>query len=137
METADGSYRTVSILARWYADGAVARILAAIRERLPGMQSRIDPDCNVGDGEYERGLIEGARLGSRRYDNGGGEDSSDLKRWIVGVGIVLSGAFIIGGWSLSNQMAAQTVKLDYVVDTLKAQNERITQLERQRANERR
>jgi hypothetical protein len=130
META--TYRTV--LVRWHAD----RMLSWVRERLPWiMQSRIDPDCNVGDSEYERGLMAGARLGGRRYDNGGGEDSSDLKRWIVGVGIVLSGAFIIGGWSLSNQMAAQTVKLDYVVDAVKAQNERITQLERQRANERR
>lgn len=132
METADGSYRTVNVLVRWHLD----RMLSWVRQRLPGMQSRIDPDCNIGDSEYERGLVAGARLGGRRYDNGGGEDSSDLKRWIVGVGIVLSGAFIIGGWSLSNQMAAQTVKLDYVVDAVKAQNERITQLERL-ANERR
>lgn len=120
----------IDVLVRWREH---AREWA--RRHLPGMaESRIDPDFNPNDGEFERGFRAGAQMRPPAYNNGG-DDSSDLKKWIVGVGIILSGAFIIGGWSISNQMAAQTVKIDYVVDAIKQQNERITRLER--ANDRR
>lgn len=63
-------------------------------------------------------------------------DSNDIKKWIAGLGIVISGAFVIGGWTLSNKVAGQSVQIDNLTNVVRDQNARITRIEQQ-ANERR
>lgn len=69
------------------------------------------------------------------YSNGD-EGEMDVKKWIVGVGVVLSAAYIIGGWAISNQVSAQSVKLDDIRDHQREQDDRLNRLEDARYNDR-
>lgn len=114
------------------ADSMLAELLKKLRSMLHARGP--DPDFASPDDDIRRlaHLIE--RLSRRPFNNGDG-DGGDLRKWIAGVGVVLAAAFIAGGWTLSNQVAAQSVKIDNLTDQMKAQNERITRIEQQqRAN---
>lgn len=116
------------------ADSMLAELLKKLRNLLHARGP--DPDYPQQDDDIRRlaHIIE--RLANRpppSMRNGDG-DGSDLRKWIAGVGVVLAAGFIAGGWTLSNQVAAQSVKIDNLTDQMKTQNERITRIEQQRAN---
>lgn len=53
--------------------------------------------------------------------------ATTLKAWIVGVGIVVTSAFIVGCWSISQQVTALATEFKaYVVSN----NQRVERLER-------
>lgn len=132
MESTNGSYRTVSILARWYADGAMARVLAAIRERLPGMASRADEDR--GPEDYERDDREVMRIlrqliarpsGNSYHEGGNGEKR--LLTWILGVLALLLVGAVGGGIGMYGKLTAIERGLndhDDRIDRLERFNER-------------
>lgn len=118
-------------------DGMLTRVLEKAKMAM-GMPDRgPDPDANVRDDDDIRRLahiIE--RLAQRPQYTNGGDDSGDIKKWIAGVGAALAASGIIAGWTLSNQVAAQTVKIDNLTEQMREQNARITRIEQQ-SNDRR
>lgn len=119
------------------ADGMLAELLKRLRNALNARGP--DPDYPEQDDDIRRlaHLIE--RLASRPPSppmrNGDDDgDGRDLKKWLAGVAAVLAVGFIVGGWTISNQVAAQSVKIDNLTEQMKSQNERITRIEQQRAN---
>jgi hypothetical protein len=129
--TSEGESESTKL--RFWIDGRLAALKGVI-EGL-AMQGRgPDPDYQE-DGDIRRlaAIIE--RLASRPPNmNNGDEESSDLKKWIAGLGVLLSGSFIIGGWVLSTQVASLTAKVDAIAEHQRSQDERITRIEN---NERR
>jgi hypothetical protein len=102
LETANGSYRTVNVLVRWHVD----RMFSWVRERLPGMQSRLDPDANVGDTEIYGRLDRLERLivtrpPSNSYHEGG---DKRLQQWILAILSGLSVAAILGGVAIYGEV---------------------------------
>ena len=80
------------------------------------MDRRIDPDYNVGEEElarFTRLVAEAAARATVNYQEGG----KDARTWIAGIGAVLITAFIVGGWTLSNQVSS----LQQQVTDLKAE----------------
>jgi len=63
-------------------------------------------------------------------------DSDSIKKWIAGVGAVLAAAFIIAGWTISTQVASQSVQLDYQNAQLRELNARVTRIEQQQSDRR-
>jgi hypothetical protein len=87
-------------------------LVSVLRDLLKEIRSRPPPSMNNGD------------------------DSNGVKKWVAGVGAVLSTAFIIAAWTVSNEVAKQGAKIDYVIEQQREQNARITRIEQQ-GNERR
>lgn len=115
-------------------DGRIMRIMHAA-EKLLGNSMANEGPKDYADDEDLRTLIKAfVRLAERPPVYNNGDDSSGLKKWIASVGVILSASAIIAGWTLSNQVAAQSVKIDNLTDQLRNQNERITRIE---SNERR
>jgi hypothetical protein len=121
-------------------DGMLERVLEKARMAMGRPDRGPDPDVpdDYNDDDIRRlaSIIE--RLASRppsNYNNGG-SDSGDLKRWIAGVGAALAASGIIAGWTLSNQVAAQTVKIENLTDQMRDQSARINRIEQQ-VNDRR
>lgn len=81
-------------------------------------------------------LAELVRLASKlgmHYQEGNKTDDSGIKKVVIGVGITLAAAFIIGGWILSNQVssltATVTARLSDQDRRFAEQNDRISRLE--------
>lgn len=113
-------------------DGMLERVLQKARMAM-GQPDQAPTDYERDDDDIRRlaSIIE--RLAQRppsNYSNGG-DDSSDIKKWIAGVGAALAASGIIAGWTLSNQVAAQSVKIDNLMEQVREQNARITRIEQQ------
>lgn len=87
-------------------------LVSVLRDLLKEIRSRPPPSMNNGD------------------------DSSSIKKWIAGVGAVLAAAFIIAGWTISTQVAGQSVQIEYLISQLRELNARVTRIEQQQ-NDRR
>lgn len=95
-----------------------------MRDRDRGPQD-FDPD----DPRYLRAVIEGLT----RQNNGYHEKGQNA--WTAGIGATLLAAFIIGGWSLSNQVAAsqaQQVSTQRQIDDLKLEVQELKRIIEQR-----
>lgn len=106
------------------------------RFRMTQQKHRIDPDFNPEDDNI-RALVRAIeRLVARPPTNNyhAGSDGHELKKWIASLGLTLTAAFIIGGWTLSNQVAALTAKVE---ERMKAQDDRIRRIEDSQLYERR
>lgn len=92
-----------------------------------------DPDADPqGDEDLRtimRAFVDMAKHAQRPSYSNGGDTSGDLRKWIAGVGAALAAAFIIGAWTLSNQVASLTAKVEDVRDHQKATDDRLTRLE--------
>lgn len=134
-ETAKVAFRLDGLLLRWkeafaHWNTSLDHFLLVMRNY---MESVREPKDYADESDFERGVKAGRQMGAR-FSNGGDEDSTDIKKWIAGVGVILAASGVIGGWTLSNQVAALTAKVD---ERMKAQDDRITRIEQQQANERR
>lgn len=87
-------------------------LVSVLRDLLKEIRSRPPPSMNNGD------------------------DSTGIKKWVAGVGAVLATAFIIAGWTVSNQVASQSVQIEYLIAQIRELNARVTRIEQQQ-NERR
>lgn len=83
-------------------------LTSVLRDLLKEIRNRPPPSLNNGDG------------------------SGDIKKWIAGLGLVISGAFVIGGWVLSNTVAGQSVQIFNLTEQVREQNARITRIENDR-----
>lgn len=132
----------------WKLDIASERIKEAITplreavDKLRGVamaqpakdQGPVDYDQQDDDIRRLASILE--RLSRPSYNNGGGDDSNDIKKWIAGLGLILTGGFIVGAWTVSNKVSAQTVQIENLTDQTREQSARITRIEQQ-INERR
>lgn len=133
--TADSSESIATQLAKlWFRlDGLLERFKAHMEirpERGPP-----DFDAQVEQLQQLTTMVKELRRRPSHFSNGD-EGDSDVKKWIVGVGVVLSAAYVIGGWAISNQVSAQSVKLDDIREHQREQDERIGRLEQYRYDER-
>lgn len=83
-------------------------LTSVLRDLLKEIRNRPPPSLNNGDG------------------------SGDIKKWIAGLGLVISGAFVIGGWVLSNTVAGQSVQILNLTEQVREQNARIARIENDR-----
>ncbi len=116
---------------------ATAAAMEGLRAAMTNLSERgPDPDVNANDEDMRmliKAFVDLSRQKGPSYNNGG-DDSGDLRKWIAGLGLVLAGAFIIGAWTLSTQVATLTAKVDAIADHQRAADERISRIEQ---NERR
>lgn len=117
-------------------DGKLERILDKFKTHMEIKPDRGPDDFEVQAERIERlvNAAEALRRRPHRFTNGDSE--ADVRKWIAGVGVVLSAAYVIGGWAISNQVSAQSVKLDDIREHQREQDERISRLEQFRYDER-
>lgn len=119
------------ILRRWdlsVIKENIRRIWAAMHGRGP---EDFDRDDDLRDMAKAFGRMADRMDRIQPSNNGDGEDTNGIKKWIAGVGVVISASAIIGGWALSNQVAGQTVQINNLTNQVREQNDRLTRLERQ------
>lgn len=126
--------QTITVGKKLFAlDGMLTRVLEKAKMAMGRPERGPDPDADIYEDDDIRrlaGILE--RLANRpHYSNGGGDDSSDIKKWIAGVGAALAASGIIAGWTVSNQVAAQSVKIENLMEQVREQNARITRIEQQ------
>lgn len=132
-------------------DESITRLrfrMDGLRERIRRIWAAMHGDDDRGPRDYDVARDERRALTSVLRDllkeirsrpppsMNNGDDSNSIKKWIAGVGAVLAAAFIIAGWTISTQVAGQSVQLDNLIMQVREQNARITRLEQQQ-NERR
>jgi hypothetical protein len=142
---------TVSTPEEAIKDGANTRtqfILDGIREYLKQIWVAMHGDKDRGPEDYDIRRDERRALTSVLRDllkeirqrpppsMNNGDDSGSIKKWIAGVGAVLAAAFIIAGWTISTQVASQSVQLDYQNAQLRELNARVTRIEQQQSDRR-
>lgn len=129
--TADGVAAQTLSLGKWVWNlGSVAHdfrdILGKFKNYMEAPRGP-DPDYRGFSSEDAAELLNMVSVLAKRrpvsFNNGDGEDSGGVKKWLASVGAGLAVLVIVAAWSQSSQLATATVKIDYL--TLRANDTQI------------